>query len=81
MTKLNSTWTTRNVGHVNNKEGKNQQCQLYILMVKLFEEGDLHFKIAKVRILLLLCAVGRGVKETERMRFINNFLLRCKQTL
>ena len=50
-------------------------------MVKLFEEGDLHFKIAKVSILLLLCAVGRGVKETERMRFINNFLLRCKQTL
>ena len=50
-------------------------------MVKLSEEGDLHFKIAKVSILLLLCAVGRGVKETKRMRFINNFLLGCKQTL
>ena len=31
-------------------------------MVKLLEKGDLYFKIAKVSILLFLCAVARGVK-------------------
>ena len=43
-------------------------------MVKLIEKGDLYSKIAKVSILLLLCAVERGVKEKERMFFIVNFL-------
>ena len=43
-------------------------------MVKLIEKGDLYSKIAKVSILLLLCAVKRGVKEKERMFLIVNFL-------
>ena len=33
--KLNSTWTTRNVGHVNNKERKSRWYKFLILMVKL----------------------------------------------
>ena len=38
----------------------------------------------KVGILLFLCAIACSVnrkKEKERMRFINNFLIRRKQTL
>ena len=43
-------------------------------MVKLLEKGDLYSKIAKVSILLLLCAVERGVREKERIRFKANLL-------
>ena len=50
-------------------------------MVKLLEKGDLCSKIAKVSILLLLCAVARGAKEKERTRFIVNLLIRRKETL
>ena len=50
-------------------------------MAKLLDKGDLYFKIAKVGILLLLCAVARGVNEIERMRLIVKFLIRRKQTL
>ena len=50
-------------------------------MVKLLEKGDLYSKIAKVSILLLICAVARGVKKKERMRFMFTFLIRCKETL
>ena len=42
-------------------------------MVKLLDKDDLYFKIAKVSILLLLCAVACGVKELEV-----NFLIRRK---
>ena len=48
-------------------------------MVELLDKGDLYFKIAKVSILFLLCAVARGVKEIERMRLIVNFLIRRKE--
>ena len=47
-------------------------------MVKLLDKGDLNLKIAKVSILLLLCAVACGVKEIERMRLIVNFLITRK---
>ena len=50
-------------------------------MVKLLEKGDFYSKIAKVSILLLLCAVARGAKEKERTRFIVNLLIRRKGTL
>ena len=50
-------------------------------MVKLLEKGDFYSKIAKVSILLLLCAVARGAKEKERTRFIVNLLIRRKETL
>ena len=50
-------------------------------MVKLLEKGDLYSKIAKVSILSSLCAVARGVKEKERMRFIVNLLISYKETL
>ena len=50
-------------------------------MVKLLEKGDFYFKITKVSILLLLCAVARGAKEKERTRFIVNLLIRRKETL
>ena len=43
-------------------------------MIKLLEKGDLYFKNAKVSILLLLCAVARGVREKERIRIIVNSL-------
>ena len=43
-------------------------------MVKLLEKGDLDSKTAKVSILLLLCAVARGVREKERIRVIANLL-------
>ena len=50
-------------------------------MVKLLEKGDLYSKIAMVSILLLICAVARGVKKKERMRFMVTFLIRCEETL
>ena len=50
-------------------------------MVKLLQKGDFYSKIAKVSILLLLCAVARGAKEKERTRFIVNLLIRRKETL
>ena len=50
-------------------------------MVKLLQKGDFYSKIAKVSILLLLCAVTRGAKEKERTRFIVNLLIRRKETL
>ena len=43
-------------------------------MVKLLEKGDLYLKTAKVSTLLLLCAVARGVREKERIRFVVNLL-------
>ena len=49
-------------------------------MAKLVEKGDLYLKTAKVSILLLLCAVARGVRERERIRFIVN-LLKLEETL
>ena len=45
------------------------------------KKGDSCSKIAKVSTLVLLYAVARGVKEKERIRFIVNSLLRCKQIL
>ena len=50
-------------------------------MVKLLEKGDLYSKIAKVSILLFICAVARGVKKKERRRYTVTFLIRCKETL
>ena len=50
-------------------------------MVKLLEKGDLYSKIAMVSILLLICAVARGVKKKEGMRFQVTLLIRCKETL
>ena len=79
--KLNSTWTTRNVVQVNNKQGKIRWYKFLILMVKLFEKGDLCSKIANVRILLLSCAVARSINEKEKMRIIINLLVRCKEAL
>ena len=35
-------------------------------MVKLLEKRDLFFNNAKVSILLLLCAVARGVKKKKK---------------
>ena len=46
-------------------------------MVKLREKGDLDSKTAKINILLLLCAVARGVREKERIRVIANLLEIC----
>ena len=45
------------------------------------KKGDSCSKIAKVSILVLLCAVARDIKEKERIRFTVNLLTRCKQTL
>ena len=50
-------------------------------MVKLLEKGDLYSKIAKVSILLFLCAVARGVRGKERIRFIVNLLISYKKRL
>ena len=40
--------------------------QLLTLMVKLLEKGDLYSKIAMVSILLVICAVARGVKKKRK---------------
>ena len=63
----------KNVGHVNDKKGKSQQYQLHILTVKLIEKGDLYLKNAKVSMLLLLCAVARGVKEKRKNALHSQF--------
>ena len=79
--KLNTTWTTRNVSHVNNKERKSRWYKFLILMVKLPERGDFYSKIGKVSILLLLYVVVCGVRGKERIRFIVNLLTSYKETL
>ena len=79
--KLNSTWTTRNADHVYNKECNRRWYKFLILMLKLLEKGDLYSKIAKVSLLLLLCAVARSINQKEKVRFIINLLVTYKETL
>ena len=79
--KLNSTWTTWNVGHVNNKEVKSRLYKFLILMVKLLEKGDLYSKIASVSILSLLCAVARSINEKEKNAQHNQFTCKMQRSV
>ena len=45
-------------------------------MVKFLQKGDLYSKIAKIRALLLLCAVARVVKEKEITCFVVHLLIK-----